>query len=148
MFTLTREDGYLVSTDPERLDLDRVHHWLTTDTYWAREWDRATVQRAFATSIGFGVYRPVDGCQVAVARAVTDRATFAWICDVYVDRAERGHGLGTWLSGAVRDQLTEFGIHKILLDTDNAHGVYAKVGFVPLQQPDRWMQLDQQGGPG
>ncbi|WP_012180668.1 GNAT family N-acetyltransferase [Salinispora arenicola] len=147
MFTLIRDDGYLISTDPERLDLDRVHHWLTTDAYWARGRDRATVQRAFATSIGFGVYRPVDGCQVAVARVITDRATFAWICDVYVDRAERGQGLGTWLAGAVRDQLTELGIHKILLATNDAHGVYAKVGFVPLQQPDLWMQLDQRVSP-
>lgn len=56
--------------------------------------------------------------------------------------AERGRGLGTWLAGEVRDHLTDLGIHKILLDTDDAHGVYAKVGFVPLRRPDRWMQLD------
>lgn len=142
MFTRTHDDGYLVSSEHERLDLDRVHHWLATDTYWARGWDRVTVERAFAGSIGFGVYRPGDGRQVAVARAVTDRATFAWVCDVYVDRAERGRGLGTWLAGEVRDHLTDLGIHKILLDTDDAHGVYAKVGFVPLRRPDRWMQLD------
>lgn len=142
MITLTRDDGYLLSTAPERLDLDLVYHWLSTDAYWAQGRDRATVERAFTGSIGFGVYRPEDGRQVAVARAVTDRATFAWLCDVYIDPAARGRGLGTWLTGAVRDHLAEFGVHRILLATRDAHGVYAKLGFDPLAQPDRWMQLD------
>ncbi|MCP3787638.1 GNAT family N-acetyltransferase [Micromonospora sp. A3M-1-15] len=139
MFTLTRPDGYLLSTDPDRLDLDRVHHWLSTDAYWALGRDRDTVGRAFAGSIGFGVYRPGDGRQVAVARVVTDRATFAWLCDVYVDRAERGRGLGTWLAGAARDHLAEMGVRRIVLATEDAHGVYAKVGFAPVE-PDRWMK--------
>ncbi|MEU8259351.1 GNAT family N-acetyltransferase [Micromonospora sp. NPDC048999] len=142
MFALTRPDGYQLSTDPARLDLDRVHRWLATDAYWAIGRERATVGRAFAGSIGFGVYRPGDGQQVAVARVVTDRATFAWLCDVYVDRAERGRGLGTWLAGAVRDHLAELGVRRIVLSTADAHGVYAKVGFTPVE-PDRWMHLDQ-----
>ncbi|MGR6316739.1 GNAT family N-acetyltransferase [Micromonospora soli] len=141
MFTLTRPDGYQISTDPARLDLDRVHHWLSTDAYWALGRGRDTVERAFAGSVGFGVYRPEDGRQVAVARAVTDGATFGWLCDVYVDRAERGRGLGTWLAGAVRDHLAELGVRRIVLATDDAHGVYAKVGFTPVAA-DRWMELD------
>ncbi|WP_025618850.1 GNAT family N-acetyltransferase [Salinispora cortesiana] len=144
MLTLTRDDGYLLSTAPERLDLDRVYQWLATDAYWAHGRDRVTVERAFAGSIGFGVYRPDDGRQVAVARVVTDRATFAWLCDVYIDPAERGRGLGTWLTGAVRDHVAEFGVRRILLATRDAHGVYAKLGFAPLVQPDLWMQLDNQ----
>ncbi|MEU4477032.1 GNAT family N-acetyltransferase [Micromonospora sp. NPDC023966] len=142
MFTLTRTDGYLLSTDPDRLDLDRVHHWLSTDAYWALGRDRDTVGRAFAGSIGFGVYRPGDGRQVAVARVVTDRATFAWLCDVYVDPAERGRGLGTWLAGAARDHLAEWGVRRLLLATADAHGVYAKLGFTPVE-PGRWMEYDQ-----
>ncbi|MEU5721364.1 GNAT family N-acetyltransferase [Micromonospora sp. NPDC047738] len=138
MFALTRPDGYHLSTDPTRLDLDRVHHWLSTDAYWALGRERDTVERAFAGSLGFGVYRPGDGQQVAVARVVTDRATFAWLCDVYVDPAERGRGLGTWLAGAVRDHLTELGVRRIVLATADAHGVYAKVGFTPVE-PDMWM---------
>ncbi|MET8906372.1 GNAT family N-acetyltransferase [Micromonospora sp. NPDC004551] len=141
MFTLTRSDGYLLSTDPDRLDLDRVHHWLSTDAYWALGRDRDTVRRAFAGSIGFGVYRPGDGRQVAVARVVTDRVTFAWLCDVYVDPAERGRGLGTWLAGAVRDHLAEWGVRRIVLATADAHEVYAKVGFTPVE-PGRWMAYD------
>ncbi|MFI7604787.1 GNAT family N-acetyltransferase [Micromonospora sp. NPDC049366] len=149
MFTLSRADGYLLSTDPQRLDLPRVHAWLSTDAYWALGRDRATVENAFAGSIAYGVYRPGDGQQVAVARVVTDRATFAWLCDVYVDRAERGNGLGTWLAAAVRDHLATLGVHRILLATLDAHGVYAKVGFAPAAA-DRFMELDRrdQAPPG
>ncbi|MEU1842500.1 GNAT family N-acetyltransferase [Micromonospora sediminicola] len=146
MFTLTRADGYQLSTDPDRLDLDRVHAWLATDAYWALGRERETVVRAFAGSIGFGVYRPGDGRQVAVARVVTDRATFAWLCDVYVDRAERGRGLGTGLAGGVRDHLAELGVRRILLATLDAHGVYGKLGFQPVAA-DRYMELDQRVTP-
>ncbi|MEU6075823.1 GNAT family N-acetyltransferase [Micromonospora sp. NPDC047074] len=147
MFTLTRDDGYLISTDPARIELDLAHHWLSTDAYWAIGRDRETVARAFAGSVPFGVYRPGDGRQVAVARAVTDGATFAWLCDVYVDPAERGRGLGTWLAGTVRDHLATLGVRRILLATEDAHGVYAKAGFDPLADPHRWMQLDQRNTP-
>ncbi|KAB1929841.1 GNAT family N-acetyltransferase [Micromonospora sp. ALFpr18c] len=143
MFSLTRADGHLLSTDPARLDLDRVHRWLSTDAYWALGRDREMVARAFAGSLPFGVYRPGDGQQVAVARVVTDRATFAWLCDVYVDRAARGDGLGGWLAAAVRDHLAELGVRRILLVTNDAHEVYARVGFTPLEVPERWMNLDQ-----
>nr|WP_218908134.1 GNAT family N-acetyltransferase [Micromonospora jinlongensis] len=139
---MTRTDGYLLSTDPALLDLGLVHHWLSTDAYWALGRDRDTVDRAFAGSLPFGVYRPEDGCQVAVARVVTDRATFAWLCDVYVDRAARGRGLGGWLAGAARDHLDELGVRRILLATNDAHQVYARVGFTPLDVPERWMNLD------
>ncbi|WP_433346529.1 GNAT family N-acetyltransferase [Micromonospora sp. CA-111912] len=142
MITLTRDDGYLLSTDPARLDLDLVHRWLSTDAYWALGRDRETVGRAFAGSLPFGVYRPGDGRQVAVARVVTDGATFAWFCDVYVDRVARGRGLGTWLAGAARDHLAELGVRRIVLATADAHGVYAKVGFTPVD-PGAWMEYDQ-----
>ncbi|WP_229399311.1 GNAT family N-acetyltransferase [Micromonospora okii] len=138
-FTVTRDDGHQLSTDPARLDLGLVHHWLSTDAYWALGRDRETVDRAFAGSLPFGVYRAGDGGQVAVARVVTDGATFAWLCDVYVDRSARGRGLGTWLAGAVRDHLAELGVRRIVLATVDAHDVYAKVGFAPVD-PGRWME--------
>ncbi|MEU7588750.1 GNAT family N-acetyltransferase [Micromonospora sp. NPDC049230] len=142
MFSLTRTDGHLLSTDPARLDLALVHLWLSTDAYWALGRDRETTARAFAGSLSFGVYRPEDDRQVAVARVVTDGATFAWLCDVYVDRAARGHGLGGWMVGAIRDHLDQLGVRRILLTTLDAHQVYARVGFTPLDVPERWMQLD------
>ncbi|GGM21505.1 MULTISPECIES: GNAT family N-acetyltransferase [Micromonospora] len=146
MIESSRADGYLFSADPQRIDLDLVHRWLSTDAYWALGRDRDLVERAFAGSLGFGVYRPGDHRQVAVARVVTDHATFAWLCDVYVDRAERGRGLGSWLAGAVRDHLSDLGVRRIVLATLDAHGVYAKLGFDPVN-PAHWMEYDQRVKP-
>lgn len=143
VLTITNEDGYTLSTDPDRLDLDKVYTWLSTDAYWAIGRSREVVERAFAESLAFGVYRP-DGGQVAVCRAVTDWATFAWLCDVYVDRAERGRGLGTWMVGAACDALTARNNFRLVLATNDAHGLYAKLGFVPLPYPERWMELRKQ----
>jgi GNAT superfamily N-acetyltransferase len=140
-FQLERADGYEISTDPARQDLDRVHAWLAHDAYWSLGRRRDVVERSAANSTMYGVFHPDRG-QVAVARAVTDHATFAWLCDVYVDPASRGVGLGTWLVGAVRDHLRESGVTRILLATRDAHGVYARLGFAPLAAPDQWMELD------
>ncbi|MEU4895882.1 GNAT family N-acetyltransferase [Streptomyces sp. NPDC044780] len=134
-------DGYEVSTDPARLDPARIHHWLSTDAYWALGRSREKQDRAIAGSLNFGVYDTASGAQVAYARVVTDHATFAWLCDVYVDRAARGKGLGTALAGAVRDHLAPHGLRRILLATHDAHGVYAKAGFEPLDDPEHWMAL-------
>jgi GNAT superfamily N-acetyltransferase len=132
-------DGYEISTDPDRLDLDRVHHWLSTDAYWALGRDRALVLRSIRHSEPFGVYR--DGRQVAFARVVTDHTTFAWICDVYVDPAERGRGLGTWVVSVAREWLERLGVRRVMLATLDAHGVYAKIGFEPISTPDHLMQV-------
>ena len=139
---LRRADGFEISSDPARLDLDRVHGWLSSDAYWALGRPRELVERSVAGSLCYGVYRPGDGQQVAVARAVTDAATFAWLCDVYVDPAARATGLGTWMVGAVRDHLRSLGVYRILLATHDAHGVYARLGFAPLEDPNRWMELN------
>ena len=82
------------------MDLERVHHWLCTDAYWALGRTRETVETAARHSLNFGVFTP-DGTQVAYARVATDHATFGWLCDVYVDRDHRGAGLGTRLTEAV-----------------------------------------------
>jgi predicted GNAT family acetyltransferase len=139
---IIRDDGYVLSTDPARIDLDRVHGWLSTDAYWAKGRSREIVARSIEASTVFGVYRPHDGQQVAFARAVTDGATFAWLCDVYVDPAERGRGLGTWLATGTKAHLLETGVRRVLLATWDAHGVYAKAGYTPLASPEWWMELD------
>ncbi|QDQ10530.1 GNAT family N-acetyltransferase [Streptomyces spectabilis] len=137
-------DGYELSTDPARIDAGRVHHWLSTDAYWALGRPRAKQDAAIAGSLNFGVYETASGDQVAYARVVTDRATFAWLCDVYVDRSARGTGLGTALVAGVRDHLAAHGLRRILLGTADAHGVYEKIGFKGLQNPDMWMVLGEQ----
>lgn len=134
-------DGYEISTDPARLDPARIHHWLSTDAYWALGRPREQQDRAIAGSLNFGGYDTASGAQVAYARVITDHATFAWLCDVYVDRSARGKGLGTALVTAVRDHLAPHGLRRVLLATHDAHGVYDKVGFEPLDEPAHWMQL-------
>ncbi|WP_405739008.1 GNAT family N-acetyltransferase [Streptomyces sp. NBC_00028] len=131
--------GYEISTDPDRIDAGRVHRWLSTDAYWALGRTREKQDRAIAGSLNFGVYDTASGEQVAYARVITDRATFGWLCDVYVDPAVRGKKIGTSLVEAVREHLREDGLRRILLATHDAHGVYEKAGFAPLAQPDRWM---------
>ncbi|MCA6095329.1 GNAT family N-acetyltransferase [Streptomyces sp. SCA3-4] len=135
-----RDDGHEISVDAGRLDVGRVHHWLSTDAYWALGRSRETVERAVAGSLNFGVYDG-DGRQVGYARVVTDLATFAWLCDVYVDRGSRGKGIGTWLAAAVRDHLAPYRLKRFLLSTHDAHGVYAKAGFAPVQDSGDWMSM-------
>ncbi|MFI6873751.1 GNAT family N-acetyltransferase [Streptomyces sp. NPDC050400] len=136
----TRDDGYVLSTDPDRIDVDRVHHWLSTDAFWALGRSRETVEQSIRASLNFSVHDPA-GAQAAYARVVTDLATFAWLCDVYVAPAHRGKGIGTWLAGAVRDQLAPYRLKRFLLATLDAHEVYAKAGFVPVPDPERLMIL-------
>jgi GNAT superfamily N-acetyltransferase len=132
---------YEISADPARLDVPRIHQWLSTDAYWALGRPLAKQEAAIAGSLNFGAYDPATGEQQAYARVVTDHATFAWLCDVYVAPTARGNGLGTALVAAVRDHLAPLGLRGILLATADAHGVYAKLGFEPLTDPAKWMAL-------
>lgn len=134
--------GYEISTDNDRIDAERVHRWMSTDSYWAKGRAREHQDRAIAGSLNFGVYETVSGEQVAYARVVTDMATFAWLCDVYVDRSVRGKGIGTALVERVREELRPLGLRRILLATHDAHGVYEKLGFAGLAKPDQWMALE------
>ena len=136
-----RPDGYEIDTSQGRLDLAHVHRWLSTDAYWARGRTAEGVARSVEGSVCYGVYAP-DGAQVGFARVVTDHATFAWLCDVYIAGAVRGIGLGTWLVRVVREHLHEGGVPRILLATADAHDIYAKAGFAPLGLPNRWMEID------
>jgi GNAT superfamily N-acetyltransferase len=137
-----RQDGLEISTDPARLDLDRVERWLADESYWASGRPRGVVERSIAGSLNLGVYAP-GGEQVAFTRVVTDDATFAWICDVFVDPAWRGRGIGSWLMRELVEELVDRrGILRLLLATRDAHAVYAQAGFEPLEGAWRWMELD------
>jgi predicted GNAT family acetyltransferase len=137
---LRAHDGYGLTTDPAQVDLDRVHTWLSTETYWARGRERDVVARSIEGSRPYSVHR--DGEQCAFARTVTDGATFAWICDVFVDSAHRGRGLGTWMIGCMADDLAAEGVHRIVLATVDAHEVYRRCGFEELEAAHRWMEID------
>jgi GNAT superfamily N-acetyltransferase len=141
-----RDDGHEIDSGLARLDVDRIHSWLSTDAYWALGRSLETVRRTTEGSLSFGVYAP-DGALVGFARVVTDLATFAWLCDVYIDPESRGKGLGTWLVGVIKDQLQAAGVYRILLATSTAHGVYERVGFAPLADPGRWMEANTRDRP-
>lgn len=143
---LDRTDGYFMSDDKALLNVERVFTWLSTDAYWALGRPRRMVEDSIAASDSYGVYAP-DGEQVAFSRVVTDRVTFGWVCDVYVDPAHRGRGIGTWMVGNLRDEYAAFRMRRLLLATHDAHGVYASVGFKALPKPDQWMELAYAGVP-
>ncbi len=144
---IRRDDGYEIDTTPGRLDEARVHTWLSTDAYWALGQSLDSVRTSIRNSLCFGLYAP-DGRQVGFTRVVTDLATFAWVCDVYIEPDSRGLGLGTWLSGTATEHLLAHGLRRVVLATWDAHGVYAKSGFVPLIRPERWMEIDRRPGFG
>lgn len=137
----SRVNDYRLSEDPADLDLDRVTQWISTDAYWAKGRTREVVERSFANSYPVGLYAP-GGQQAAVARIVSDRATFAWLCDVYVAPGHRGRGLGTMLATWTVEWAERHGIKRVVLATLDAHGVYAKAGFTPVGHPERWMEID------
>jgi GNAT superfamily N-acetyltransferase len=136
---LRRADGYHLSSDRALVDLPKVHHWLSTDAYWAMGRSEEQMRAGFEGSEPYGVY--LDGDQVAFARVITDNAIFAYLCDVYVDRAHRGRGVGGWLVESMRDHLIARGLRRFLLATKDAHTLYARYGFVTAD-PERWMECD------
>jgi GNAT superfamily N-acetyltransferase len=140
-----REDGHEIDTSLGRINLAQVQEWLTSDAYWAKGRPPEVIARSLSNSGCYGVYAP-DGGQVGFARVVTDRATFAWLCDVYIAADSRGLGLGTWLVRVVRDHLFDLGVPRLMLATLDAHDLYTRVGFAPLADPGRWMEIDRRSG--
>ena len=127
----------LVSTDDALLDVALVHRWLSEDAYWSLGRSRETVEESLRHSVNVGAYD--DSGQVGFLRIVTDRATFAWVCDVYVDPAARGHAVGKALMAEAERLLTSYGVKRALLATADAHGLYAQFGYEPLADDGRWM---------
>lgn len=129
----TREDGYEITDDPARVDLDAVHAELTA-SYWSPGIPRDVVERAVAGSLPFSVLSP-QGAQAGFARAVTDRATYAYLGDVYVAADHRGRGLGKWLVACVLEHPDLQGLRRFALATADAHGLYARFGWSAPDDP-------------
>lgn len=123
------------STDPARIDRELVHRWLSTEAYWARGRTRERVDASIDGSLPYAVYDTETGAQVAFARIVTDRATFAWLCDVFVDPERRGAGIGKVLVAGIIDDVDARDIPRTVLFTADAHGLYERNGFRPLEDP-------------
>ncbi len=127
-----------LSDDAARLDIARVHGWLAS-SYWTPGVERAQVERQIAGSHCLGAYL-ADGTQVGFARVISDRASFAWLADVWVDESVRGQGLGRRMVNWFLDNPDYADIRRFMLATKDAHGVYARLGFTPLVRPDRLME--------
>uniref|UniRef100_UPI0039EDF4D7 GNAT family N-acetyltransferase n=1 Tax=Bordetella sputigena TaxID=1416810 RepID=UPI0039EDF4D7 len=128
-----------MSTDRRLLDMDRVHHFLAEQAYWARGLPRASIERSVEGSIAIGVY--ADGEQVGFARVVTDCVRLAYLMDVFIDDEHRGHGLGTWIAEAIRSHPDLADVSRWLLSTRDAHAVYQRAGWAPVAQPEWMMEV-------
>ena len=133
------EDGYTISDDPARLDLDAIYRYLSAESYWAKGLPRTTLERSVAGSLCFAVYYR-EAELVGFARVVTDRATFAWLADVFVLPAHRGRGLSKRLMETILAHPDLQGLRRIMLATWDAHGLYRQFGFAPPARPDRLME--------
>lgn len=140
METFERErDGYTISTDPERLDMDVIHGFLVT-SYWCPSVPRAVVERSVANSLPFGIY---DGdSQVGFGRMVTDRAVLAYMADVFVVEEHRGRGLSKWLVETMLEHPDLRGLRRLILATMDAHELYRRFGFDALPDPGIFMTIE------
>jgi GNAT superfamily N-acetyltransferase len=127
-----------ISTDPARIDGNAVHAFLT-NSYWAQGIPLETVRRSIANSLCFGIYHA--GRQVGFARVISDRATFAYLADVFVLESYRGRGLSRWLMECIMGHPDLQGLRRWMLATRDAHGLYRKYGFASIKSPERWMEL-------
>lgn len=131
---------YEVSDDPQRFDLARAHRWISTQSYWAEGIPFGTFAKSVANSLAIGVYA-ADGTMAAMARVVTDRATFGWVCDVFVDEAHRGAGLGKRIMAFIEAHPDLQGLRRMHLATRDAHGLYRQFGFTDLTKVENWMEI-------
>ena len=130
-------DGFLISTDPARLDFDVICDFLKR-AYWAQGRPREAVERAFAHSLPFGLYE--GSRQIGMARVLSDGAVFAYLMDVFIHEEYRGRGLGKWLVETVLAHPDVKNVRRWMLATSDAHELYARFGFQPIDDPTMWMQ--------
>ena len=133
-------DGYEISTDHARFDLPAIHEYLTR-SYWSPGIPLEIVERAVRHSLCFGVYESATGVQAGFTRVVTDYATFAYLCDVYVLEEHRGRGLAKWMMREVMAHPALTGARRIMLATRDAHGLYRQVGFVAAGGTGNLMEI-------
>ncbi|MCS4277905.1 GNAT superfamily N-acetyltransferase [Mycetocola sp. BIGb0189] len=131
--------NFVFSSDPARIDRDRVYAWLRDESYWAQDRSREAQETAMDASRNYGIYEEETDRQVAYARVLTDGATFGWVCDVFVDSTLRGAGLGKMLMAGVIRDLEPLGLRRVILTTVTAQGLYEQFGFTHFADPTRVM---------
>ena len=138
MIFTAEKDGFIISTDKQKLDISSIHRYLSKEGYWSKNISLDIVKRSIEHSICFGIYHE-DG-QIGFARVITDKATFGYLADVFIINEYRGRGLSKWLMQCIltHPELQEF--RSWLLGTKDAHGLYSQFGFKPLEHPERYMR--------
>lgn len=131
-------EGFTISSELEQMDLDAIHAYIS-NSYWARDIPKSTLERAMLNSMCFGVFDTMQA-QVGFARVVTDSATYAYLADVYILEQFRGKGLSKWLMSSVMSHPKLKGLRRITLATRDAHGLYEKFGFKRLAAPEIFME--------
>ena len=130
------KNNYLISTDKNKIDVDYVHAFLS-QSYWSPGVPVTVVKKAMKGSLSFGVY--FKDKQVGYARMVTDKATFAYLADVFIDEDHRGNGLAKWLVEMILAHPQLQSLRRILLATKDAHKLYEQCGFTSINNPERYM---------
>jgi GNAT superfamily N-acetyltransferase len=133
-----RRGEFLVSTDPALLDVPAIRDYLSNRSYWAQGRPLEIIRRSIENSLCFGLYESRK--QAGFARVVTDQATFAWLCDLFVLEPYRGRGLSKWLMECILRHPDLQGLRRIVLATKDAHELYRRYGFAPLSLPERFME--------
>jgi GNAT superfamily N-acetyltransferase len=133
------QKGYTFSTDKSLLNVDAIHQYLAYESYWAAGLSMERLQRSIENSLCFGIYHENNLC--GFARVISDKATFAYLCDVFVLEQHRGQGLSKWLLQNIQQHPELMGLRRWSLATADAHTLYNQFGFVPLSKPDRWMEI-------
>ncbi len=131
-------NGYWVSDDPSLIDLAQVHDWMSRQSYWAAGRSYDVTVRSVQHSLVLGLYA-ADGSQAGFARLVTDQATFAWLCDVFVGAEHRRRGLGAFLVAQATGHPAVADIRQVLM-TEPGRTLYRRLGFGPLASTERWME--------
>jgi GNAT superfamily N-acetyltransferase len=135
-----RWGDYVLTDDISRMDMSRVHHWLSEEAYWSMGRTFDDVIASVRQSRTYGVLLGED--QVAIGRVITDGVTFAYLCDVFVAEPYRNHHVGGWMLQCILADLRAASIRQVLLATRDAHALYRRAGFHTLNRPERWLELD------
>lgn len=133
-----RQGEFVISTDPARLDVERVYRYLAHESYWAIGRPQAMIERSIANSLVFGIYK--GNQQAGFCRVVTDYATFAWLCDVFVLEPFRRLGLSKWMMEVVTSHSDLQGLRRWMLGTKDAQELYRQYGFTEADSSVRWME--------
>jgi len=131
--------GFKISTDQDLLNFELIYQYLNQESYWAQGIPPETLRNAIKNSLCFGVYHHQN--QIGLARVITDKATFAYLCDVFIVAEFRRLGLSKWLIQTIVNHPELQGLRRWSLATADAHGLYSQFGFTQITRADRWMEI-------